>query len=179
MSCPTEIIHLAASVRSNLLFGHIATVWKLRQICAQAFGDTPYLTWVLGDDTWALGNPPVGRSVLRSVIRGARSRFAGRLQFWFDAARVSRRPFELNPSSWRLGPPRIPGMLSLLNAQPVGELSQSALVTIFDRMLKPVLFRAPATRRDSLYAIAGRLDMDVDSMDLIQNRGPGTEGEGS
>lgn len=65
----------------------------------------PYSVWVLGSDIWSLGRLPIVRTMLRSVMAGARCRFADGLLLGDDAARIAGKPFEFLPTTRQLDIP--------------------------------------------------------------------------
>lgn len=95
---------LAAGADGSM--GHTLALWALpsgwaaRRLARRSA--IPYSVWALGSDIWSLGKLPGVKLMLRSVIRGARHRFADGLELGQDAARLSGCPFEFLPSSRRL-----------------------------------------------------------------------------
>jgi len=107
------ILSTLASLRRQTLaagndgsMGHVLALWALpsgwaaRQLARRS--GIPYSVWVLGSDVWSLGRLPGVRSMLASVIRGARHCLADGLKLGEDAAALSGRAFEFLPSSRRL-----------------------------------------------------------------------------
>jgi glycosyltransferase involved in cell wall biosynthesis len=66
-------------------------LWLTRKI--------PYSVWMLGSDIWSLGRIPVIRTVLRTVMRDARHRFADGLQLADDSKRICGLEVQFLPTT--------------------------------------------------------------------------------
>ena len=51
----------------------------------------PYAVWALGSDIWRIQDYPLGRTILRTVLRGADQRYADGMELARDVQRVSGR----------------------------------------------------------------------------------------
>ncbi|MBT3422848.1 MAG: glycosyltransferase [Bacteroidetes bacterium] len=85
---------------------HIFALWALPSgYWAKKAGEkynTPYSSWALGSDIWSLGKIPIVRSVLKSVLRGCKHRFADGYILANNVAKISERDCTFLPSSRKL-----------------------------------------------------------------------------
>ena len=85
---------------------HIISLWALhsgawaRRVAKQH--NIPYRCWPLGSDIWPLGQVPVVRSLLRTVLRDATRCFADGFVLADDTSAISSLPCEFLPSSRKL-----------------------------------------------------------------------------
>lgn len=82
---------------------HILALWALPSgYWAKTSGKkvgVPYSVWALGSDIWTLGDLPIVKNVVRSVLRDAFECFADGYQLKQDVEKISRRPCEFLPST--------------------------------------------------------------------------------
>jgi len=98
---------------------HVLALWALPGgYWAESIGKQykiPFSIWALGSDIWELGRIPLVRSKLRSVLRGAKYRFADGLQLAANVEVICDRPCAFMPSTRQL---TRPGVRTLPNRPP-------------------------------------------------------------
>ncbi len=94
---------LAKQLVKTYSIDHIICLWALP--CAYWARSTglPYDVWALGSDIWSLGKVPVVRTVLKGVLKDAKSLYADGYQLADDVKALSGRECLFLPSSRNLG----------------------------------------------------------------------------
>ncbi len=85
---------------------HIFALWALpsgywAQYAKKHYG-IPYSTWALGSDIWSLGQIPLVRNYLKTILQGADHCFADGYQLADDVTKISGKPCEFLPSTRQL-----------------------------------------------------------------------------
>ncbi|MBB6522707.1 glycosyltransferase [Pseudoteredinibacter isoporae] len=94
---------LAKQLVKEYSIDHVVCLWALP--CAYWARSTglPYDVWALGSDIWSLGKIPIVQSVLKGVLKDAKSLYADGFQLVDDVKALSGRECMFLPSSRNLG----------------------------------------------------------------------------
>jgi glycosyltransferase involved in cell wall biosynthesis len=85
-----------------------AQAWVARKVLR-----TPYSVWALGSDVWNIGDYPLGRPILRRILRGAEHLYADGTELSAEVERISGRPCIFLPTSRELPAPVENGLTHL------------------------------------------------------------------
>jgi glycosyltransferase involved in cell wall biosynthesis len=77
-----------------------ALAWVARRVLG-----TPYSVWALGSDIWNIGDYPLGRPILRRILRGAERLYADGTELSAEVERISDRLCTFLPTSRELPAP--------------------------------------------------------------------------
>lgn len=82
---------------------HVIAMWAVPSgilaLAMRRMLGIPYSVWVLGSDIWKIGSYPLGKWVLRRVLRGARRLYADGVRLAEDVEAISGRPCDFLASS--------------------------------------------------------------------------------
>jgi len=66
-------------------------------LAAKIFFQTPYVVWSLGSDIWTIQNYPMGKKILKQVLKNAKKLYSDGLQLTKDIEQISKRKCEFLP----------------------------------------------------------------------------------
>jgi len=66
-------------------------------LITKIFFQTPYVVWSLGSDIWEIQNYPMGKLILKKILKNAQELFADGLQLAKDVEQISKRKCEFLP----------------------------------------------------------------------------------
>ena len=119
---PIHFIKLLSVVVSGLIFSikffkknkpdYCIAMWAVPSGIFSMFGKilfgTPYFVWALGSDIWKINNFPLGKYILKKILRNASFLFADGLSLSKEVERISSKKCEFLSSSRKLRTELIP-----------------------------------------------------------------------